>query len=451
MDGCRAVDPVPPGVSAPPRLPLPTLLAYAAPAIPLALLGIPLTVYLPAFWAGDMGLSLAVVGLVLTAVRLIDVLTDPLVGRWSDRLVSRFGRRKPFIAAALPVAGLGIAGLFFPPAGAGAAWLFAFSALLAIGWTLLSLPYQAWGAELSDDYAGRARITTWREGGTILGIVLSAALPAVLGLTSAGATLALLAALTLGLALPLVVLMLVAVPEPPHRAAEGGSLTAALRMAAANAPFRRLLIAWLVNGIANGLPAALFLLLCAHLLQAPAAAGPLLLAYFLAGIAGLPLWQRAATRWGKHRAWCIAMLASCAAFAFVPLLGPGAVVPFAVICLASGLGLGADLALPPAIQADVVDLDELTSGEQRAGLFFAAWTMAQKAGQALAVGIAFPLLDLAGFRTEGDNTATALAALVALYCLLPIALKLVAVALMWRFPLDAQQHAAIRARIAART
>jgi len=430
------------------------LAAYAAPAIPLALLGLPLTVYLPAFWAGDMGLPLATVGFVLTAVRLLDVVSDPLVGRWSDSLAGRFGRRRPFIAAALPVAGLGIAGLFFPPEGAGAVWLFCFAALVTLGWTLMSLPYQAWGAELSNDYAERTRITTWREGGTILGIVLSAALPAVLGITGAAGSLHLLAVLTLSLALPLVLLMLVAVPERPRppSGAMGRTmgLAAALRMAAGNAPFRRLLVAWLVNGVANGLPATLFLLLCAQLLQAPEAAGPLLLLYFLAGIAGLPLWNLAARRWGKHRAWAVAMLWACAAFAFVPLLGPGAVVGFAVICVASGLGLGADLALPPAIQADVVDLDELHSGEQRAGLFFAAWTMAQKAGLALAVGIAFPLLDLAGFQMTGENSATALAALVALYCLLPIALKLVAVALMWGFPLTAADQAAIRARIAAR-
>jgi len=431
------------GVGQAGRLPFAMLLAYAAPAVPLALLGLPLTVHLPAFWAGDMGLSLAMVGAILTVVRLFDAVADPLVGRWSDRI----GRRKPFIAAALPVAGVGVAGLFFPPEGAGALWLLGFSVLVALGWTLMSLPYQAWGAELSGDYAERARITGWREGAAILGIVLSAALPAVLGLSGAAATLAMLAALTLGLALPLVLWMLVRVPEAVRRTTTHASLRAALRMAARNAPFRRLLAAWLVNGIANGLPAALFLLLVAHVLLAPEAAGPLLLLYFLAGIAGLPLWTWLAARRGKHVAWCIAMLWACAAFAFVPLLGPGAVVGFAVICVASGLGLGADMALPPAIQADVVDLDELESGENRAGLFFAAWTMAQKAGQALAVGIAFPLLELVGFRTEGGNGEGALMALVALYCVLPVVLKLAAVGMMWRFPLTAARQAEIRAKL----
>ncbi len=274
----------------------------------------------------------------------------------------------------------------------------------------------------------------------------------LLGLTDPAGGLHVLAGLTLVLATPLVLLLLWYVPEasdgfrPPAGRAD---LAEALRVAAANAPFRRLLAAWLLNGLANGLPAALFLLLCAQILQAPAASGGLLLAYFLAGIAGVPLWIALARRIGKHRAWSIAMIWVCLAFAFVPLLGPGDTGLFLAICLASGVGLGADLALPPAIQADVIDLDELQSGERRAGLFFAAWTMAQKAGNALAAGIAFPLLDLAGFRAEGPNGRVPLAALIALYCLLPIALKLGAVKLMWSFPLDEAEQRRIRAAITA--
>lgn len=424
-----------------------TLLLYAAPAVPLALLGLPLSVYLPVFWSQDMGLGLASVGFTLAAVRSLDVIFDPLIGRLSDGWRSRFGRRKPFIAAAMPVAAAGIAGLFFPPAGAGVAWLFACNALVTLGWTMISLPYQAWGAELSDDYSGRTRITAWREAGTLLGILASAAAPALLGISGAAASLHLLAAMTLVLAGPAMAAMLRCVPERPHAPEQRAGLADALRTIRRNAPFRRLLAAWLLNGIANGLPATLFLLVVTHLLAAPAAAGPLLLLYLLAGIAGVPLWARLARRIGKHRAWALSMLVVCVFFAPVPLLGPGDAPLFAVICVLTGLGLGGDLALPPAIQADVVDLDEVESGERRAGLFFAAWTMAQKAGAALAAGIALPLLDLAGFRTAGGNSAGALLALAALYALAPVALKLAAAALMWRFPLDAATQLRLRAAI----
>jgi Na+/melibiose symporter-like transporter len=352
---------------------------------------------------------------------------------------------------AIPVGLLGGAALFFPPEGAGAAWLFGAYALLTLGWSLIALPWQAWGAELSEDYAERTRIVSWRETGTLLGIVLSAVLPAALGLVDPATTLHVLAILCATLAVPALLALLTLVAEPRIAAgvAQPG-LRQSLRTAWANRPFRRLLAAWAVNGIANGLPAALFLLLCRHLLADPAAAGPLLLAYFVAGIASVPFWGWMSGRIGKHRAWCWAMLWTCAGFLPVLALGPGDTGAFLAICLATGAGLGADLALPPAMQADVIDLDTLEHGEPRAGLFFAAWTMAQKSGNALSAGLAFGLLDLAGFDATGVNGAFQLSALALLYCLIPVALKLGAVSLVWNFPIDATEQSRIRAALDAR-
>jgi len=245
--------------------------------------------------------------------------------------------------------------------------------------------------------------------------------------------------------------LLVCVREPARRGGMAhGNPIAALRSAWSNAAFRRLIAAWTVNGIANGMPAALFLLLCAQILRAPQAAGPILLVYFLAGIAGVPLCTWIARRVGKHVAWCWAMLISCAAFLPVLALGAGDVPAFLAICVVTGLCLGADLALPPSMQADVVDLDALAHGPSRAGLFFAAWTMAQKAGNALAVGIAFGLLGLAGFSATGENAAPQLWALAALYCAVPVLLKLVAVATMWRYPIDAAEQARIQTALRSR-
>lgn len=143
------------------------------------------------------------------------------------------------------------------------------------------------------------------------------------------------------------------------------------------------------------------------------------------------------------------MIWTCAAFLPVLLLGPGDWKAFLLICLATGAGLGADLVLPPAMQADVVDLDTLRHGEARAGLFFAAWTMAQKAGTALSAGLAFGLLDLAGFVPDADNTGSALSALAVLYCLVPVLLKLCAIALVWNFPIDRAEQGRIRAALDA--
>ncbi|WP_439580126.1 MFS transporter [Elioraea sp.] len=416
----------------------------------MALLGLPLNVYLPAFWGEVMGLGLTTVGTVLLATRLLDGVTDPLIGWLSDRTRTGFGRRRPWIAAAVPIAAPAVWLLFVPPSGAGALHLFVAASLVYLGWTMVNVPYSAWGAELSRDYNERTRITSWREAATIAGIVASAVVPAVVS-GGIAADLRALAITMLALSVPAFIGLFTLVPEPvaPGRGGERRTLREFLEPLRRNRPFLRLLAAWIVNGIANGLPAALFLLIATHLLDAEARSGLLLLVYFVTGVAAVPFWGWLARRTSKHRAWCASMLWAAAAFAFVPLLGPGDWMAFLIICVLTGASLGADLALPPAMQADVIDLDHAESGSPRAGLFFAAWSMAQKGGNALAVGVGLPLLEVLGFRT-GPAGVQGLGALVGLYAVTPIALKLVAVALMWRFPLDRDAQAAIRARLERR-
>jgi Na+/melibiose symporter-like transporter len=216
-----------------------------------------------------------------------------------------------------------------------------------------------------------------------------------------------------------------------------------------NRPFRTLVAAFLLNSMANGLPATLFLLFAEQRLEAGDATGWLLLVYFLSGVVAAPLWLQLSYRIGKHRAWVISIVWACAVFATVPLLGPGDVGWFFAICALSGASLGADLALPAAMQADVVDLDRTLSGRSRTGFFFAVWSMATKLSLALAVGIAFPVLGAFGFDAQGDNDATALWALTLLYGVAPIPIKLAAAWLVHRYSLDAGTQAAIRARLAA--
>lgn len=435
------------------RLPLARLVAYGLPALPAAALGLPLYVFLPTFYATELGLSLAAVGAALLGARLWDVATDPVIGALSDRTGSRFGRRRPWLVAGLPLLVLSVWMLFRPADGAGIGYLATWSAALYLGWTMLALPHSAWGAELSDDYHERARISAAREVALVAGTLVAAGLPIAVGLDGQDDPGAVLAALALLLAVGLPVTVGLAVSlVPDSRAAtvppvpwrQAGALLAA------NRPFVRLIAAYLVNGVANGLPATLFLLFVAHVLAAPEMQGPLLFTYFLCGILGVPVWLALSRRLGKHRAWCVAMIANCLIFAWVPLLGAGDVGPFLAICVLSGLCLGADLVLPSAIQADVVDVDTAAGGGRRTGLYFAFWGMATKLALALAVGTAFPLLDLAGFRAGAEsNPATALLVLALLYGAAPVAFKIVAVTLMWRFPLDQAAQDVLRRRIRA--
>jgi glycoside/pentoside/hexuronide:cation symporter, GPH family len=430
------------------------LAAYGAPGLPLAALTLPVYVLLPAFYLQHTQLSQTAIGLILLFIRVFDGFTDPVAGYLSDRTPARLGRRRVWMLAALPVCCLAVWMVFVPPATAGAVYFALWMAVLTIGWTMMIVPYNAWGAELSDDYHVRSQVTAVREALVVTGTLVALILPAVVAQQGGSAaeglrTLALFTVCGLAAA---VLVCAVCVPDRAPLRSGGLSLKEGLPFVAANTAFRRLILAFFLNGFANGLPATLFILFVAHALGRPDMQGPLLILYFLCGVVSVPFWVWAAKRWSKHRVWCAAMLWACAFFLLTPFVAhDGGLWGFVAICVLTGASLGADLVLPGSMQADVIDADEAASGVQRAGLYFAFWGVATKLALAAAIGISFPLLDAMGF--DAGVTAQnpdALMTLVALYALMPVALKLGAIALMWRFPIDRAAHDALRARIAVR-
>ncbi len=433
------------------RLGLIDLTAFGFLALPLAALNLPFYVYLPTFYVRELGLDLGVVGAILLVARVIDVVTDPVIGTLGDRTSTRFGRRRPWVLAALPLLLFASWRLFLPPDDAGGLYLFVWASLAYLAWTMILLAYSAWGAELSTDYDERSRIFGARECFVILGVSVAAALPTIIG-TDPGSR-ATMASIfwMMAIALPIATLILFArIRERPYAEAQAMPFIRGVQTALANKPFRQLIFAYLLNGVANGLPATLFLLFVQHVIAAPDAGGPLLLLYFASGLVAIPFWLKVSASLGKHRTWSVSMLWVCLVFAFVPFLGSGDLWWFALICLLSGVSLGADLALPTAMQADVVDADSVLTGNKRAGFYFALWSMATKLSFALAVGIAFIALELVGFVADAPlNEPPSLLALSILYALLPLVMKLASIGLVWNFEIDAVRHGELRKKLAA--
>jgi Na+/melibiose symporter-like transporter len=429
------------------------LLGYALPALPIAALSLPFYVMVPEFYTKDVGIPIATVGFVLLLVRILDAVTDPLAGALSDWTRPAFGRRRTWVIVSAPLVALAAWFVMRPVEGAGAWYLFAWATALSLAWTAISVPYQAWGAEMSRSYEGRTRVAAYRESFTVIGTLIALLLPAIVQLQG-GSSRDGLAALALFIAILLPLGALVAIlfaPEPVERVQASVDLSEGIRHLLANRPFRRLLAAFFVNSLANGLPATLFLFFVADRLGAKDQAGPLLVLYFLCGVAGVPLWLWLARRTSKHRAWALGMLLACVAFAAAPFLGAGQVALFAVVCVVTGFALGADVVLPAAVQGDVIDVDTAASGQERAGLYLGLWALATKLAFAGAVGLAFPLLAASGYDPGlGLKSEGGLLMLGLLYAGLPVLLKLGAVALIWNFPLSREDIADVARRIAAK-
>jgi len=402
------------------------LAAYALPGLPLAMLGLPLVIYLPKVYAAQPGLSLALVGGVLLLARLWDLVSDPLAGMLTDRARPARWRRRVVMLAGAPLLLLGTAQLFDPPAQAGMGYLLGWSLVLYSGWSLVVMPYFAWGAELTDQHHERSRVTTYREAAVILGTLAAVLVPAMA--VDDGQALRWLGWAVMLLLPPALSIQMWRVPERPSKDVSHG-LSAGLKR---DPLLRRLLLAFLLNGTANAVPASLFLLYVSHVLGAPEQAWWLLALYLLAGLLGFALWLPVSRRVGKHRAWSYSMLAACGAFAWVPWFASGDLGLFMLVCLLTGLSLGVDMALPASIQADVADRHR--GGAGRTGLLFGLWGMSTKLALALGVGLSLPLVQWLGFDPTAPADSDGLWALSLVYGLLPIPFKLAAAGLMWRFP-----------------
>jgi glycoside/pentoside/hexuronide:cation symporter, GPH family len=411
------------------------LSAYGLASIPLAMAALPIYVNVPKFYSDVIGLNLAAIGGLLLAARVFDAVQDPLLGLWSDRVRarnSRFGRFI-FLAAGAPLLALGMLGLFKPPTLSSAAmawWLVGMLLLVYTSFSAMQISYQAHGAEISQDPVERTRITAFREGMSLVGVFLAAALPQVFSdQYGAREGYALFSYIFIPFVCVLVGMTILFSPRAATQTqtTQQNAFVSMLKPLK-NVRFKRLLWIFVFNGIAASIPATLVLFFIEDVIQAPKLTPHFLIAYFAAGALGMPLWVWLSARLGKGRAWFVGMVLSIVAFVWAFLLTKGDVAPFMVICVLSGLGLGADLALPPSILADVIDDDERKGLDRNEGSYFGLWHLVTKLNLALAAGIALPTLAMLGYVPKVTTSAQSLVYLSATYALLPCVLKALAVA-----------------------
>ena len=399
--------------------------AYGALGFALSVVGIPLFMYLPTFYASDVGIDVATVGIILLVARSLDMLLDPLIGHASDRL----GKRKPFIVTGSFVLLIGYYFLIHPSF-APQAWLFVFSMMVYIGWSLITVPYMALSSEITSDYHEKTTLSSWREVMAMSGMMCALLLPYILTISDQhGATLQSLYLLLL-VSLPIALLLLVwKVPQTTSLQQNVPFISGIKIIFKSNAAL--LVGAYFLNALANAIPSTLFLYYVSHILKSPEKSGLLLLLYFASGIVALPFWNALARRLGKKHSWMISMALACIAFSFIPFLGEGDTTWFILIVVISGFSLGADLVLSSSLQADLAQRFAL-EGKPLSGVLFGLWGMGTKLSLALGVGIAFGVLGLFDF-TPSAPTPQSLGALVFLYGLAPVVLKIASIIVLRKY------------------
>ena len=466
-----------------------TIYAHGSLGLPLAVIGYPLAIWIPAHYSGGLGISLAAIGTILMLARLTDVLTDPVMGEISDRWRTPMGRRRPWLLIGAPVMMLGVYKLFMPDEGVGLIYFLVWLSIFFLGSTMIGLPHRAWGAELSPDYHQRSRVTAAREIYILVGLMVAASVPMIVEIRADGgasvaevfstlwsdavgafsgdfrektivdrATLTgpVLAGLAWAIILVLPIctaVVLLLVKEPPPVAGETRpAFREGLNLVLKNGPMLRVLIIALLVHFGESFRNAVSLFFIRDIVGVPTI-GAAYFFYFIAGLGAIPFWLWLGRTIGKHRAFmCTLITVACVSAANL-LLDYGDYLPFFLLFVVKGFCFGGLQFLPVAMLADVVDVDVARSGGRRAGTYFAFLGFTEKIAIAFGTGVSLNIVGLLGFDPAGGvaaSTDIGVLSLRLVYCLGPIVFYGLALKLIWNYPLTPARHARLRARLERR-
>jgi GPH family glycoside/pentoside/hexuronide:cation symporter len=407
------------------RLSAATLAAYGGPSFAFAYLLFFVQFYFLKYATDVLLLAPAVVSVLFGVAKLWDAVNCPLVGSWSDRVRSPWGRRRPFLVGSLPLLVGAFAALWLAPAGLGKAalsvWMGVALLVFFTALDLYTLPQLALGAELSSDSNERTRLFAVRQMSFTAGLLLAfGGIQFAMNTADqrvAAAELAVPAALVAALVLLVTPL---ALREPAHAGGRGGrGLIPAFRDVLATRAARRLLAVEGIEAAGVGAVGTLGPYVAEYLLRRPDVVGLLPAAYVLSGVVAIPLWVRAASRFGARRTWMAAMLIAAAAFGCIWLVGPGDLELMLALLALAGASMGCGTVLGKALLADVIDLDERRTGERKEGAYSAASTLVLKAGAALSIAASGPVMTATGFVPNVEQTAESLVGIRILFAGLP--------------------------------
>ncbi|KPA19887.1 hypothetical protein shim_38460 [Shimia sp. SK013] len=390
----------------------------------LAMAGIPLYIHLPRFASVELGITLAALGPLLLLIRVVDLVQDPAIG-WA---IDRWPKAQSLFAA-LAAAGLAIGSPLLFTLQSGPYLVLQLVGILVLLFSAYSLGMillygRSATLAVRPDRENLITLAAFREAGMLTGVIVAAAAPSVLvamGAADQGyrAYGFFLGALAVGL-------WIVTMPMWRRPPVAGEQVTFA---GLANAGALRLLALALVNSLPVAITSTLFVFFVEDRLLLEGMAGPLLILFFLSAAASVPIWTKASHRFGAKPVLLLAMPLAILSFVGAAALAQGNLAGFAIVCLMSGAALGADMVLLPAMFSVA-----LNNAGLNASLAFGIWSFAGKLALALAAFTMLPLLDFSGFVPGKSNSTQALTALTIAYAVIPCALKLGALALVWSLP-----------------
>lgn len=435
-----------------------TLAAFAGPCIPLAAFGLPLVITVPTYYSETLGVNLAMVGYAFLAVRLLDVVFDPLFGTVLDRTRWAFGRFRSWLAISVPILMVSIYMLFFAKEGVGFWYLFVCLLFVYGGYSIAVLSHTSWAATLSENYNERSRVYGWWQTFNVLGMICILGLPIVLAgahlVKSSTDVIQYQGWFILSLLPIMVAIALWRVQEAPSKSvshAHDATLGDYFRLIR-RPTVVRILLADLLTGLAPGITGILYFFFFTRVKAFTNTESiSLLLVYFLSAVFGAFIWTTLAKKLGKAKA----LIAGCVVYAIVQFvvvtLPAGNFIAGIPYLIAAGLPFSAGPLLLRSMMADYADEERLKTGQDRTGLLYAILTGTVKIGTALA-SVSLIVLEAIGFNAKNPTLSTefSMKGLEYLYAFAPGIIGLLAAACMIGYPLTQEKHAEILRQLGER-
>ena len=401
-------------------------------------------IMLPAFFAEVHGFEISVIGIIIFLSKLIDIITDPLVGWLNDK---NFFPRKAYLLIGGILSGLALTQLFLKQDIDQEIFLFVWLSILYLGWTMFQIPYLSIGYDLEKNYFLRTKLSATREFFILLGLFCSLGIPMFFSISNEKLLENIVFIATL-FGLMGLILFCSLIPENKRTNEKKIKFKNVIKNLKKNIYFSKIFLVLVVNNLANVFPMVLFAFFITYVLGGDDSnRQTTLFFYFLFAIMGVPFWTIISKKYGKKEVWSLSLFMSAMFFLLVFFLEDGNFLFFIIISCITGFCLGADLIIPPSIQADITDWHRSKFGEDISGVLFSIITFLNKFAFAVVSIFVFGIMGVLDFDTDGEINTNVRLFIIISYALAPILLKLLAAYLLVNFKLKENELQKIQKKI----
>ena len=417
-----------------------------------------MAVFVAPMYADQLGLGTTMVGLVFMILRFWDLGTDPVMGWLVDSRPTKRGRIKHWLVASVPVLMLGAFFMFMPMGDTvSPGYLVIWLIVLWLGFTMLQTPHQSWVPMITTVYDERSRLFMWREiisTVTLLALLIIPTLLAInYGIDRRGQVMAM--GVILMIVLPLTVTLAIAFVPDPAPAQDAPKMEFswdAIKVAFKDPNMVRILMVEVLVGIAIAGTGGTFLFAAQWGFGVTALAPVILMVFFIAGFAAMPVWIWLSKRTEKHLVFMGTAIWSIVTYlVYLPMsaMGGGA-IPLLIAAIVSGLGYGTPFILARSMVADIIEAEQAKTGENRSGMYYSLMSGSYKTGASFAIGIPYILLGaFVGFDPSGDNSPEVVRGLMLVFVGVPVVSYTLAALILRNYRLTRSEQQANANKLAA--